>query len=100
MVEMEASGRDDIVQSVSPQPLRTVKVQRRVGPVFHNVVALGEKAGAPVVDIDGVGFRIAALARALNSGCRGTRFIASASLYTCSLLGVKLMCFNGSSDTS
>ena len=34
------------------------------------------------------------------SRCRGTRFIASASIYTCSLLGVKFMCFNGSSDTS
>ena len=34
------------------------------------------------------------------SRCRGTRCIASASIDTCSLLGVKFMCFNGSSDTS
>ena len=43
------------------------RVQRRVDPVLHDVITLGDKARAPVVDVYGVGVRTTALARALNS---------------------------------
>ena len=58
---------EDLVDLVTPQALRTVQVQRRVDPVRHDEITLGDKARAPVVDVYGVGVRTAALARALNS---------------------------------
>lgn len=66
-------GSEYLVDLGTPQAFVAVKMKRRVVPVLDDVGAFLDVAGASLADVQLVGQRVGAAARALCIGCFGCK---------------------------